>query len=288
MTGTLPGIFSATELGKHLWTLCRNCYSCEQLSTACWFGLYTQEMRAESTRAAGFAPGLASLIGHHKCRSLKLESSGSGLIYADVPDPATPSRSGDSFGSGATATAIDTPWSPSDRGTVGRPSLLGNFSPVITSLLAFLSCVVLFLGSIRFSGALEKFKLQQSCNTRGLLTYGNNCSVTYVCQIGRKGAKLHAPKVDISHIKQLELYVAGHQIEARQEWANDYYLGLKFVGSIEPKVMADIVAASRDEDQLSRIEENATECFFPGCHHGCPRHRQTQFSAKQAAERGTS
>ena len=59
-------------------------------------------------------------------------------------------------------------------------------------------------------------------------------------------------------------------------------MGLTFMETIADRTVADIVEASHTEDQLSQLGENATDCFYPGCHVTCPKHRATQISVKNA------
>lgn len=147
---------------------------------------------------------------------------------------------------------------------------------VVLMIVAIVLPVVLWL-----SAASRRAKHQQGCNTRALLTAGDTCTVTYVSHIGRRGAKLQAPMEDIPK-KDLDLYVAGHRIAAKKDWANEYFMGLTFIETITDQTVSDIIEASRCEDQLSQLGENATECFYPGCHLTCPKHRATQISVKNA------
>ncbi len=153
---------------------------------------------------------------------------------------------------------------------------------VALSVGSVLAVIILLLVVWR-SRAASKANNLHGCNTRALLTFGNNCTVTYVSHIGRRRAKLQAPSMDVS-AKDLEIYVAGQHIPAKQEWANRYFIGLSFVEPISDEAVTDIIAGSRERDQLAQIGTNATACFFPGCHTNCPKHRATEVSLKSAGE----
>ena len=158
------------------------------------------------------------------------------------------------------------------------------YSPGI--LLASLSAFICIIGLPIWYKRSQTFKIaahQRGCHTRALITYANNCTVTYVSNISHLDAKLEAP-INHIHTNNVELYLAGHRIKAKKAWLNDHFLGVVFNNPISDQTLKDIVEACLDVDQLSRIGENATSCFSPGCHLDCRRHRPTRCSIEHARE----
>jgi len=169
---------------------------------------------------------LKELFSRYGCRKKALRSVGSDWTTAEAVEP----RSRSSFE------------------IAGYSFSFGTF---ILSL-GLLVCAIVFLMFVWFSEASKRARLRRRCHTMALLTFGNNCTVTHVLDIGRRGAKLQAPMVNIP-TKRVELHLAGYRIVAKQAWANRYFLGLAFENSISAQMVAYIVGSSRDEDQLSRI-----------------------------------
>jgi len=157
------------------------------------------------------------------------------------------------------------------------------FSPgTLLVSLSFLICIIGLPIWYSRSETAKRAAHRRGCLSRALMTFGNNCTVTYVSNINQGGAKLQAPIVDIP-TDNVELYLAGYRIEAQKVWANDYFLGVKFKKPISEQAVTDIVEAYLDKDQLTTIGENATDCFYPGCHTSCKKHRATQISVKKAS-----
>lgn len=210
---------------------------------------------------------LNRLIDHYGCRNGAVSSAGTDSASVRTSEP------GAGFSRGTNL------HSPAEPGVAGY-SYSSGMMLLSAIALATIAGLLLFLW---LSEVSRRAGRQRGCHTRALLTFGKNCTVTNVSTVSRHGAKLQAPIVEIP-TKSVELYVAGHRIAARQDWANKYFLGIVFTHSVSPQVVADIVAASQEEDQLAKIGENATECFAPGCHLDCEKHRATQISVKQAEE----
>lgn len=156
------------------------------------------------------------------------------------------------------------------------PIATGSFPVVFTAIALCLSSLTLlawFLDRLRRSRALHP------CATKALLVYGDNCTVTAITKIGRYGAHLQAPSVKIP-AHGLDLYVAGQKIAATRKSDMKYFMKLDFGQPISTAALESIVRPSSCQDQLAGIGENATPCFFPGCHHDCASHRATALSKR--------
>ena len=154
---------------------------------------------------------------------------------------------------------------------------LGLPSPPV----GILAAILLGLGLL-CAGAYRTLRRQgrcrrKICRTTALLKYGENCTVTHVLDVSRRGAMLEAPEADLPK-EGLTLYLAGHCIPARIAWSNHLFAGLAFDSPISAETEADILVASHAENELSEINRQAPDCFFPGCHEACARHRATKIS----------
>lgn len=149
-------------------------------------------------------------------------------------------------------------------------------------LVFFIVALIIFLAFIGLPANCylcarrERLTRQSDCHTSALLTFGNNCTVTHVISVGKRGAKIQAPIMDIP-TKSVVLYLAGYKIPAKLDWANNYYLGVHFVDAISDEVVDRILEASHDSDPLARVGENATDCFYPDCHVNCEKHSFPQI-----------
>lgn len=203
---------------------------------------------------------LTSLIARLGCReNPNLEPAPQGVIAgkAKSATPASPQKRPSAAGSGQGA---DT-----------------SLSGVVMLAIAAITGTVLLPAYFWFSHAARKNRIKRGCCVKALLVYGELCTVTYVLQVGKKGAKLQAPSADLP-AEGVELFVAGHRIKVKKDWMNQYYLGLTFVSPQSEEVVAEIIAESQELDPLSRLEENPPDCFYTDCYLNCKNHRETQLS----------
>lgn len=224
--------------------------------------------RAASSQLPVISKPLEMLVNHYSCNMNAIRTDG-------VDNPITTiENSSDVLSNSDSAHALTSP------DTLKNSVISGWFLFIIIAVICILGIPIIYW----FIERSEKTKQQSDCHTKTLMTFGDNCTVSCVVSVGSRGAKLQAPFEEIP-IKSVHLYLAGFKIPAKIKWANKYYVGLSFVTALSDEVVKKIVEASHDKDQLVSIGKNATDCYFPGCHHDCLKNRLTQFDreAKKVA-----
>jgi len=120
------------------------------------------------------------------------------------------------------------------------------------------------------------------CRTSMLIVYGEQCTVTHIIEISRRGMKIEAAQKNIEKAS-VDLYFCGHRIQGEIIWRNEYFAGVKFKAKISQQTLDDVIKKSSAPLNESGLKENATPCFFVGCHTDCPHHLPTAISEKPDA-----
>lgn len=151
-------------------------------------------------------------------------------------------------------------------------------APILIALAVIAGSTSLSVYHFVFKTDRRRYE-RRSCHTPVLITYNDQCTVSYILDIGRGGTKIEAPKNAVPE-EWLDLYFCGNRVRGKAVWRNKFFIGFKFEQPVANSIVEDVVSGSVKSPRTDGIEKNASSCYAPGCHLTCPRHVPTTISQK--------